>query len=293
MTNRQFTALKRHFDKQSIRTELAALLPSKRPISDDVQEQIRRLLSNGWNTERLMRLCQSQFDDQALLYALHWAFPQAYYSVYAVLMAFLKAAGATETSHAAVLKKQATLVGEGRYPKTVSAYAHGPKDKSRYENVTRYHTSSTLQLDDDPRTWQTHICQLLNATRRHFLLERRRNMRSALRTSRNKPKKSLTKADWSRIAQAEGNTTILHFLYRKRIKANYHDIETYLHKIIDPGLVLDGLVHIVSCYNFVHEAFVWAIVGEDSFGKWVADDGRSDGFLVRRIEAIRRLKETL
>lgn len=289
MTNRQFTALRRHLNKATIGSELRSLLPSPRSLSVDVQSEIRKWLTNGWNTERLMRLCEAQFDDDALLYALHWAFPQAYYAVYASLMAYLKASGATESTHAAVLKKHGALIAGACYPKTLSPYAHGSKLASKYENVARYEMRSTLQLDENPQTCETQICQLLNATRQLALSERRRAMRKEFRTTRNKPKKALTKADWQRVAQAEGGTTILHFLYRKRIKANYRDIETYLHEVINSRLVVEGLVHIVSCYSFVHEAFLWAIVGDDPFRAWIASASRGDVFLNQRLETIRNL----
>lgn len=290
MTNRQFRAVRLHLDKSSIESELRNRLPKQRNLTSAIEAEVVKWLQNGWNTERLMRLSQKQFDDKALVYALHWAFPQAYYSVFGLLMAFLKATGATEISHSAVLKRHGAFVARGAYPAPMSAYAFGAKGATQYENIVRHAMRSTLHFDeDDPRTWQTHICQLLNSTRDVELAERRTSMRGTFRTKRGKPKKALTKSEWARVAQAEGNTTILHFLYRKRIKANYRHIETYLHEAIDAPLVFDSLVHVVTCFNFVHEAFLRALAGTNRFDHWVAKHGQSADFLDARVQALRRL----
>lgn len=290
MTNRQFLALKKHLDKASIKAELPSLLPKLKKLSSSVEAEVVKWLQNGWNTERLMRLSQEQFDDRSLVYALHWAFPQAYYSAFGLLMGFLKAASATEVSHSAVLKKHGALVAKGTYPTQMSAYAYGGKGATQYKNVVRHPMPSTLHIDeDDPRTWQTHICQLLNSTRAVELGERRKSMRKTFRTKRDKPKKALTRTDWARVAQAEGNTTILHFLYRKRIKANYRHIETYLDEAIDAPLIFDSLIHVVTCFNFVHEAFLRAIAGTARFDEWVCKHGRGASFLDARMKALQSI----
>jgi hypothetical protein len=53
------------------------------------------------------------------------------------------------------------------------------------------------------------------------------------------------------------------FLYRKRIKANYRDIDSFLHEALDPVQLSRDLNRVVNSVNFVHECFVASALGPD------------------------------
>jgi hypothetical protein len=78
--------------------------------------EVRQWLFNGWNTENLLRLTSDLLKDRENASALHWSFPQAYYSAYSVAFAWFKVAGYTERTHAAVIKKFGSQAVAGHYP---------------------------------------------------------------------------------------------------------------------------------------------------------------------------------
>ena len=57
------------------------------------------------------------------------------------------------------------------------------------------------------------------------------------------------------------NTTLLHLLYRKRIKSNYKDIDTFLSEIIDSEQICDDLSAIVWRVNSVLEYYISGYIG--------------------------------
>src|SRR5262245_23535318 len=73
---------------------------------------VAQWLVNGWNTEYLLRANATALEGEGLRYSLQWAFPQAYYSVFATATAFFRAVGFTESSHARVIAKTAELMSQ-------------------------------------------------------------------------------------------------------------------------------------------------------------------------------------
>ena len=57
----------------------------------------------------------------------------------------------------------------------------------------------------------------------------------------------------------------MNLLYRKRIKSNYRDIETYLCQELNPTEIYKYLIAITSTLNFVHESFVFKGLGEKQY----------------------------
>src|SRR6266436_2296821 len=117
MTNRQFAALRVRLDKKQLAMEVKMLLRSapRRMAKNCDTDQVRMWATNGWNTKQILRLSPDQ-----LVNALQWAFPQAYYSAFALTLATFKATGVTETSHTAVLRHFGELVTKGIYPACLS-----------------------------------------------------------------------------------------------------------------------------------------------------------------------------
>ena len=86
-----------------------------------------------------------------------------------------------------------------------------------------------------------------------------------IKTKKNKIKKRYSSEDWKKVSDSLGYTNILSLLYRKRIKANYHDIDTLLNPSLDPNVAYNNLIHIVEMMNMVHEAFIIKGIGEKKF----------------------------
>jgi hypothetical protein len=62
-------------------------------IGEQEEETIRHLLYSCWSTEYALRATAELGSDDYLRYALHWTFPQAYYSIFSGFQAFLRAKG--------------------------------------------------------------------------------------------------------------------------------------------------------------------------------------------------------
>src|SRR5690606_1551068 len=85
------------------------------------------------------------------------------------------------------------------------------------------------------------------------------------------PAKRLNAEQWARVSGKLGYTSLMSLLYRKRIKANYRDIDTIAFAGIDALTVHSSLIHVVTATNFVHEAFVAAALGKDRYAALVAE----------------------
>jgi len=122
MTNRQFAALRVRLDKKQLAMEVKMLLRSapRRMAKNCDTDQVRMWATNGWNTKQILRLSPDLLPPEQLVNALQWAFPQAYYSAFALTLATFKATGVTETSHTAVLRHFGELVTKGIYPACLS-----------------------------------------------------------------------------------------------------------------------------------------------------------------------------
>ena len=54
-------------------------------------------------------------------------------------------------------------------------------------------------------------------------------------------------------------------MYRLRIKANYHDVETFIHADIDFKTFHESLGGIIDYLNFVHEAYIVKVIGNKDY----------------------------
>ena len=54
-------------------------------------------------------------------------------------------------------------------------------------------------------------------------------------------------------------------MYRLRIKANYHDIETFINADIDFKVFHTSLAEIINYFNFIHEAYILKTIGETAY----------------------------
>ncbi len=256
MTQIQFNSLSLKLDESNLIEELKNLdyfKDFKKSNTCELKE-VKKWIVNGWNTEYLLKINHQTLQDDALRNALHWAFPQSYYSVFAICVAFYKTAGFTEMSHKAVISKMGKLMSENKYPNSMSFYANGGINNIQFTNISRVELPSTIHFENKSEVIDTQICQFLKSTREMELEERKPQIN--LKTLIGTKKKNFNSQDWEKVSQNIGLTCIMNLLYRKRIKSNYRDIETYLSDDLDPKLVLEYLIKITSVINLVHESFI-------------------------------------
>jgi hypothetical protein len=243
MTNRQFAALHVRLDKRQLKTEIQAMLGSspRRMAKNCDPQEVRKWAQNGWNTEQILRVSSDLLPGEQLVTALQWAFPQAYYSAFALTLAVFKATGHTETSHAAVLRRFGDLVAKGQYPPCLSFTATGVRPIT-FDGTAKAPASSTLAFNPaDTQSVNTQICQFLKATRERDLQERKKSI--TFRAKSGKRKRNLTEAEWNKVSESLGRTSLLSLLHRKRIKSNYQEIDTFLNPNIDATTLFGDLIH--------------------------------------------------
>ncbi|MBI9070137.1 MAG: hypothetical protein JEY94_00975 [Melioribacteraceae bacterium] len=265
MTQIQFYALALKLQKSKILQELTLLKyfnEFKRSSTCDIKE-VKKWIVNGWNTEYLLRINFKTLKGDALRNSLHWSFPQAYYSVYTICLAFFKVAGFTESSHTSVISKVGKLMYEGKYPNVISFLSDGGMKKISFTNINRVELPSTIYFAKTPEVIDTHICQFLKSTREMDLDDRKVNIKCY--TVKGKRKVNFSELDWEKVSHNLGYTSIMSLLYRKRIKSNYRDIETFLCEELNVDEVYKYLIAITSSINIVHESFIMKGLGETQY----------------------------
>jgi len=268
MTNAQFGALAHHLRTSELLPDIAALGKSRfKRVGIFDQADSKKLLRNAWNTERLLRFQSEEMPREFQQYALQWAFPQAYYACFNQLQAFYRAIGRRESSHAASMKLFGRFCKEGRYPARIAFLALGGKTAITFCRVKHHPTQPSYRWDYDARTTESIIAGFLKSTREDQLDERREKMANDFVTKGPKPrlKQRLSAKDWERVSEAIGYTSLLHLLYRKRIKSNYRDILTFLADEIQGPSILQGLVQIVEAFSTVHEYLMASILTPERY----------------------------
>lgn len=242
--------------------ELLRTRPVQRASSCD-ESAVASWLINAWSTEYLISLSKRQLRGDALQHSLHWLFPQAYYAAFACMMSAFVARGYSERKHTPAIRKFGNEVLAGRVPQSLAFVATGGK-QCTYVGLAGHKLSNSIQFDPAvPELVDAQIATFLKSTRTYDLVERRRTMPVPAKTGREK--KSLNASDWQRVGSSLGPTSILSLLYRKRIKANYRDIDTFLHPDLDPARVHAAAGAVVSALNFFHEAVVESALGAPFF----------------------------
>lgn len=267
MTNRQFASLAHKLDCADIENEIINLdFFVQRLKKSEVMNlvEVEKWLKNSWNTENVLNQNRSVIENTGQSFAMQWAFPQAYYSTYGSLLAHFKALGYTQESHAGVMKYFSFLVEQNKFPETICFYCTGGKKDYRYVNIEKPNSLTSMAFDlGIMKTIDNHVCQFLKATRDIKLDEKAAQLK--FQNSKGQLRKKLSTAMWQRVSQSLGHTTIMDLLYRKRIKANYQDIETFSSKYFKGLEVLSNLSTIVSKLNLINETYVAKAIGIDKY----------------------------
>lgn len=215
-------------------------------------ESIKGTLFNGWNTESILRMNSILLNDKDNHFILQWSFPQSYYSLYMILISFFKINNEEYiVSHKGVRDVFYKYISHNRYPSSVSVYCKGTLKNKTFENL------DFLEFK---------VEELLKTTR-DIDLKSKKDFEVNNKTSKFHKRKRLNESDWEEIDKNLTPTTLLDYLYRKRIKSNYKDIETYTMLNEYSTKSQQYLESIVFHFNLINEIFICKIVGKNKFIK--------------------------
>ncbi|WP_159635695.1 hypothetical protein [Sphingobacterium composti Ten et al. 2007 non Yoo et al. 2007] len=237
-------------------------------------DRIRKLLWNSWSTEYSFLMTSFIDDSEFYKSSLHWNFPQAYYSVYLALTAFHYTQEMDVDQHEKTIKNFNNSIKNNHYPKSVSFYCKGLYKEFVYVGIQ----NTTKQIDNfkalakirNLQDSKDQIINMLKSTREQNAEHKRE------RVDKKDPKyhtkeglltKKFTKRHWDYIYKSIPETTVLNFLYRLRIKSNYHDVETFINADIDFRAFHTYLSNIVGYLNYIHEAYICKVIGCEEYEK--------------------------
>ncbi len=261
-------------------------------LSEADMSAIQQHLLNAWNTEYALRATAQLGNDDYLRNALHWTFPQACYSVFESLQAFLRLQGIERMQPEQMQWEAGHLVANGAYPKAISFYASGHPLKPRLHGLQYGHYRPSLQLADMKTEAQAQLGQFLRTTRKAKAQSVRQkvqgNPATAIRSQRTgKVLARFTDEHWRQLSWRLGHTNIFSFLLRLRISANHREITRFVEADIDFRLFHQSLQYLVAYLNFVHEAYVAKALGLENYRKLVQKlpPYLQEGFVHGRLES--------
>jgi len=283
MTNNHFCALARHLNEEAMTSDAAALTAIKSPVCDVAV--VNRCCLNGWNSEKVLRLNLQNFNPPDLNCCVHWALPQAYYSVFCMTLALFNTIGRNETSHKAVIKYFGMVAEAGnRFPDRMNFHATGTPNNIQTFGVSKTPGGHTIHYDKStPASIENQIAQFLTATRKKRLeFIKGRDFKKAFKTKRGKNLKSFREPEWEAVASSIGPTSLLSLLYRKRITANYDDIGTITSDYLDGHKLIEDLIAIVRSCNLTIEHLIYTALGRPDFDGLHKDNSKFDFVLDSR-----------
>jgi hypothetical protein len=296
MTFKQFIALTNYLKSYDLIQETKSNnYFNKVSIAKNVDpNDVKKWIFNGWNTERILRANDKYLEIEDNYFALQWSFPQAYYSVFMLTLAYMTLNGQTTTSHAGIMDKFSDFAVSGKYPIPISFHCKGTKKNPVFVHIKKSPSSSTIELDPQSiDSCETQICQFLNSTRQILLDEKRndKNVAKAFITGKGnnkKQKQNLSEKEWEIVSSKIKETNILHLLYRKRIKSNYREIDSFTYENLKADFIHKSLIGIVKNLNFIHEMYIYKMIGSETYLKFYTEytKGKEMGFLDRRMEKI-------
>lgn len=230
-------------------------------LSEEDVEAVKKLLLNSWNTEYALRTTAELGDESYIRNALHWTFPQAYYTVFASLQAFLHTRQIKTSNETLVMREAGRLIVKNAYPQAMSFYASGHYDDFRINRLPLAHYKPGLQIAGKELEAQSQIGQFLRTTRRMKAKAVRQqvqgNAATAIRSNRTgEVLQKFGPQHWQQLTWRMGYTTLFDLLARLRISNSHREIERFVQAEIDFRLFHESLLDIVSYLNGIHECYV-------------------------------------
>lgn len=279
MTKNQFLALNEKITLDKIINELSDINYWKKinKAKNFDYNKTKQCLLNSWSTECLLVYNNTFKNRDFAPYTLHWAFPQAYYSVFMSILAFYSSVGYSQTSHVNVSKQLGVLIFQNKFPASISFYAKGGLNNILCVNLVPNDSEPSIKLElSDPCSVDKQISQLLKSTREIQLKDQKDSMKNVIKTQKGKSKQNFSTEDWLKVSDSVGYTTLYHFLYRKRLKSNYRDIQVFFHPDIDSANILQILTNLVHVLNLISEFYIFKSVGKKIYESLINEFSNSD-----------------
>lgn len=289
MTQHQFEALEYILDESNIVSQLNSLdyLNNLRLSRGCDYSEVKKRLINSWNTERILRFTNDSYSGNSLSFAIQWAFPQIYYSAFSSMLAYFNVVGFTERKHTTVIRKFGMLLDEGKYPPAISFYSSGGKDNIQFHNITHTPGQDSIRfVRSDSNSVNNQICGFLRSTRKIDLDNKKSNIKIRKKSGKGF-KSNFNRDDWEYVSQKLGFTNLLSLLYRKRLKSNYRDIDTFLSEHLDATILFASIVKVINIFNLIHEMFIMKGIGITRYNQILNDIDYS--FVQERKSTIERI----
>jgi hypothetical protein len=237
---------------------------------------ISRLLQNCWSTEYALRATAELGDEAYLRNALHWTFPQAYYTVFAGLQAFLHTLGIKKAGSELMRREVGRLVVRNAYPKAIGFYAAGNYNDFSIHRLPLASYKPGLQIAEKQTDAQAQIGQFLRTTRKQKAQQLRQQIQGNPASAIRNPKTNAVQERWSaqhwqQITWRVGYTTFFDLLGRLQISGSHREIERFVEADIDFNLFHTSLLEIVSYLNGIHETYVAQALGLEKYREILAD----------------------
>jgi len=256
--------------------QLTHFINHRPSLSENDLEEIKKHLVNCWSTEYALRTTAELGDEHYLRNALHWTFPQAYYSIFSGLRAFLYTHGVRSNNTELMRREVGRLVVKGFYPNAIGFYAAGHYDDFRVHRLPLSAYKPSLNLAGKEMEAQGQIGQFLRTTRKIRAKAVRQRVQSnpttALRSVRTgEVLQKFDASHWQQLTWRFGYTTYFDLLSRLKISANHREIERFVEADINFKLFHQSLLDLVSYLNFVHECYIAKSVGLEVYQQWVEE----------------------
>ena len=254
-------------------------------------DTLQRLLFNSWSTEYALRQTAQHGDKSYLKYALHWAFPQAFYSVFLSMQAFYSTVGVKDSNFDKLSREFGNMVANGTYPRAISFYADGHYERFHLHRMRPAKFKPSLFPPVHHAEAEAQIAQFLFTTRKMKGKEVRARIQAnpqlALRSAKTgNILHKFNRTDWEQITWRFGYTTIMDLLGRLRMSAGYREIERFVQAEIDYTGFHEALCGIVYYLNFVHESYIAKTIGFKNYKALVKElpAHLRDGFVQERMQ---------
>lgn len=239
-------------------------------------EVVSKILLTSWSTEYALRATAELGSEDYLRHALHWTFPQAYYTIFASLQAFLYTLNIKTNSSELITREVGRLVVRNAYPRAIGYYAAGPYQDFSMHRLPLAGFKPSLQIPEKEIDAQAQIGQFLRTTRKMRAQTIRNQIQNNSQTALRSPKtgKVLEKWNaqhWSQITWRMGYTTLFDLLSRLRISSSHKEIDRFVEADIDFKLFHESLLDIVSYLNGIHESYVAKAIGLEKYQLLVAN----------------------
>ena len=268
MTYNQFHAITNYIDLFDLAKDLKSsqLNYNKAGVKERF-DNCNNMLFNAWGTEENLHRSSLMAKNEYSGSVLQWVFPMAYYSIFTMSSLFYYLNNYfpnRRISHKKFQQKFSELVKNGKYPQSFSYYADESKNNFVINGLKYTSAKDSIKYDpENQEDVQRQIGQFLKSTREICLMVYQEKIHNNFKTKQIKIR--LNKNDWEDISKIIGTTSLINLLYRKRIKGNYREIDTFLCETIKVKEIIESLIKIVAHLNTIHEYHILKLVGEDKF----------------------------